>query len=54
MTRFESGRPHNTMKIIYLADSKDHDPYIDRLLWRWLNANTGYRGLIVVPTRAKA
>ena len=40
------------MKIIYLGQPEDFDRHTARLLWGWLNAYTGYRGLVVVHPRA--
>jgi hypothetical protein len=36
------------MKIIYLGDPDDYDPDTALMLWRWLHAYTGNRGLVVV------
>jgi hypothetical protein len=42
------------MKIIYLGNPQDFDRYTARLLWNWLNANTGNRGLVVVHPKVLA
>jgi hypothetical protein len=36
------------MKIIYLGNPDDYDPDTALMLWRWLHAYTGNRGLVVV------
>jgi hypothetical protein len=41
-------------KILYLGSERDFDKHTARLLLRWLHANTGNRGLVVVHPRAKA
>ena len=40
-------------KILYLGSPSDFDTHTARLLWRWLQANTGNRGLIVVHPKAR-
>jgi hypothetical protein len=42
------------MRIIYLGNPTDYDPHTARLLWRWMNAATGYRGLVVVHPKVDA
>ena len=58
MTRFESEAtplptdPMTKTKILYLGSAHDFDRYTARLILRWLNERTGYRGLIVVHPKA--
>lgn len=42
------------MKIIYLGNPADYDPFTARLLMRWLNDTTGYRRLVVVHREVQA
>lgn len=43
----------NAMKIIYLGNPDDYDTDTARMLWRWLHATTGNRGLFVVHAQVE-
>jgi hypothetical protein len=41
------------MKIIYLGNPTDFDTYTARVIWRWMNSQTGNRGLVVVHPKVR-